>query len=381
MKTVFLALVAITLSFAFTSKFSPESAVDLAVSNSNTTCLETLEYDVEIRTTYHVSEEDALTKLDQFDLAKIRNQTERQRISFCLSNEQLTKEVTVLNPEDIFPDHMTNKPIKTVFSNDYSEVYDQNDFLVATEDNSETAKAYQDDMMLKFQQFGLFVGPFFPQTAQQAMAELMSFNVDNIYQEGSTVVGIRGNKEWTYDLQNYTVEVATFDEGEEQIGLMKTEYAALDGGTLQPEYTYIEKSLESFRGDACFAKVIVITYSNVVENGVPQSPPQMAAQNPSEVIQQNYNPTREVAKQTVKSVLSPNPARNRLNIRLDQEIIGKDACSVAVLDVTGQTRRVGVSWPSNTSLELDIAALEAGFYFVQIEMDGSTFLLEKFVKK
>ena len=89
MKTVFLALVAITLSFAFTSKFSPESAVDLAVSNSNTTCLETLEYDVEIRTTYHVSEEDALTKLDQFDLAKIRNQTERQRISFCLSNEQL----------------------------------------------------------------------------------------------------------------------------------------------------------------------------------------------------------------------------------------------------------------------------------------------------
>ena len=73
--------------------------------------------------------------------------------------------------------------------------------------------------------------------------------------------------------------------------------------------------------------------------------------------------------------LYPNPASNVLNIALQ----GSEVNEVAVIDIYGKTAlRANVAEGSNT---LDISALPAGMYFVQLRADNSVKATQKLVKK
>ncbi|MBR5027928.1 MAG: T9SS type A sorting domain-containing protein, partial [Bacteroidales bacterium] len=73
--------------------------------------------------------------------------------------------------------------------------------------------------------------------------------------------------------------------------------------------------------------------------------------------------------------LYPNPASNVLNIALQ----GTEVNEVAVIDIYGKTAlRANVAEGSNT---LDISALPAGMYFVQLRAAGSVKATQKLIKK
>jgi len=84
-------------------------------------CKESLSYSFEKNTFYRVASSSDLQQLSSYELQKLKNQKEIRQVSQCLTKSgRLFTEVTLRNPDDLFPRGMKNVPIKTIYSREKS---------------------------------------------------------------------------------------------------------------------------------------------------------------------------------------------------------------------------------------------------------------------
>ena len=86
------------------------------------------------------------------------------------------------------------------------------------------------------------------------------------------------------------------------------------------------------------------------------------------------NPIQE---SNYQSLIYPNPARERITIQLENEPATNQ---VVLFDLNGRMHDVTVTWMDTRVLELDLANLRPGLYYVRIDM-GASYRMLRFVKQ
>jgi hypothetical protein len=134
-------------------------------------CEQSLEYNVEIITRHQLSVDDA-KKMTQLELGRIQDKREHQKVDFCLSDNELTRSITVLNPAQIYPAWMKKIPVYTKIGTYSTKQYNEKGQLLKEHPHLDKEIAIQRELQRKFAMGELYIDTQFGNNRQKIINSL-----------------------------------------------------------------------------------------------------------------------------------------------------------------------------------------------------------------
>lgn len=326
---------------------------------SDPVCVESVEYDlntIQFMSLLDENDKENLTELEKLDF-KLRRM-ERHFRKCLFDDGQLSTEIEILNPEEVYSKWMDNKPTKIVLNRDnlYMETADGEEVLRKTR-NPKSVLLHDNKASLAALH-GLGTPGTFSELTNKTIAEKeiegFVFQAD----AGGVVSGALAEKNILIDPTAMSIEEQVF-ENNELTHKVKTQYRM--EGTLVPERTITELYKTLTWSGVCVKETIVEEYENYTRNV-----PDQAYLKPTNGFGANSN---LIGNQMNKFKLSPNPAVGELKLSMAEAEID----SITDVDVVsvGGAKAQGVTYRhAGTSLDVNVSSLHPGLYFLKIRANG-----------
>lgn len=338
-------------------------------------CEQSLEYNVEIITRHQLSVDDA-KKMTQLELGRIEDKREHQKVDFCLSDNELTKSITVLNPAQIYPAWMKKVPVYTKVGTYSTKQYNEKGQLLKEHPHLDKEVAMQRDLKRKFETEGLYVDAQFGNNRQDVMKHLQN-QLPPEAEFSETASGFEvfmKNKHLVYDFDKKEIEKTIF-ENDKVVLFIRTHFEEGTDQTFYPSYTYVEKAERTKEELEYFKKIKLFRYSNIQKDGV-----SVSQDNPlsnEELIDENGGLRTVVTSNSMQLKLSPNPVANELKIKWTST---EGVAAIQIIDTAGKICWKGGENSDQNEVRVDVTQLPTGNYYVRMQSKNGRMVVEQFIK-
>ncbi len=343
---------------------SPLCLVSFYYENSEppTECQQSLSYDMEEFRFYVIQDQSELQNLTELDKVKLKRTRLNRHFEICTDMAgEVTTEITVLNPEEVYEEWMT-KTTKTVVNKDKVSMYNANGELVFQRDRSDTSKVFYNATKTAINEHGLGIVPLFQPLSSSDIYELESQGYSIVQQSELTIIS-KENTSIYYNTGNLLFEIRELENGE-TIKTTVNKYKHDEWGQIVPDF-FARKTKETLYSGVCVEQVLIRKYSNYV--------------NSARIGERSLNDNQAVTDGSKIFSVFPNPSTAQLYVQIPGMLDQTPNASVKVIDAYGMVKLTLLNQQPGIVSQISLKELDPGVYFIMAEHDGKSYS-ERFVK-